>query len=385
MPPMTPEMVQYMLEQNIQQWSDRLNVNQKVMEYMTRQAQQGVPLDQTFEAVQGGSLGEHMVHTRGTIEAMQNYLTQARAALAQGGQAMSNFVGRMGNAGVQIADEATGFYAQHQTETNTLASATGGKVVQYTVQSAATGAEGAAAGAIGETTAAAGAIGETTAAAGAIAETTAAAGAIAETTVAAGGVAVAEASAGSTIAAGAASGSWLGPVGIVVGIAVAGVIAGGVYVFTHSGDKKPAAAVSIVSSSPDSDSESTSDSQTTTTEAETTTSPPARSLDGTYQITSTVVGGGTKDLTCVGHEATVQVHATATTFDFGALGTSVRGPGDTFTLTAPATAPDGSAATETVKGDFDPDVDPPTLSGTDTLAFEGGVECDFTIAGVRTG
>src|SRR4051794_13910623 len=106
MPPMTPEMVKYMLEQNIQQWSDRFNVNQKVLDYMARQAQQGVPLTQELEGIQGGSLGEHLVHTRGTIEAMQSYLTQARAALAQGGQVMSNFVGRMGSAGVQIADEA---------------------------------------------------------------------------------------------------------------------------------------------------------------------------------------------------------------------------------------------------------------------------------------
>lgn len=383
MPPLTPEMAQYLLEQNIQRWSDNLNVQQKAFEMMARQAQQGVPLAQELEAIQGGELGQHLVHTRGTIQAMQNYLTQARGVLAQGGQTMMNFVGRMGNAGVVIGEEAAAFYSQHSTEANTLATATGGKIVQYTVQTAATaGAEGVA---VAETAAAAGAIGETTVAAGAIAETTVAAGAIAETTVAAGGVVVAEAGAGSTIAAGATGGSWLGPPGIIAGIVIAVVIAGGIYVYTR--DDKPTVAISTISSDSDTDfSTSDSDSETTTTEAETTTTtspPPARSLDGSYRVTSTVVGGGTEDLTCTGREATLEVHARATTFDFSNVGTAPRGPGDTFTLTLPASSPDGSPATETIKGDFDPSADPPTLSGTATLVFEGGVKCDFTIAGAR--
>ena len=335
----------------------------------------------------------------------------------------------MGSAGVQITQSAGRFFLEHKAEAGGLATAAGHAISVSVGTGAAAGAGSAAAGAgtaaaVGEATVAAGAIAEATVAAGAIAETTVAAGAaIAETTVAAGGAAVLETAAaaggaaavetaavatgavvvaetggaGATLAAGGASGSWLGPVGIVVGVVIAGVILGGIYVYTR--DDKPAAAISTVSSDSDTDSstsdsdsdsdtesESDSDSETTTTEAETTTTtslPLARSLDGSYRVKATVVGGGTEDLTCEGREATLEVHATATTLDFGAVGTSPRGPGDTFTLTLPASAPDRSAATETINGDFDPAVDPPTLSGTATLAFEGGVECNFTIAGVR--
>src|SRR5580765_7831417 len=119
MAPLTAEQAQALLQQNVQRWSDNLNVNQKALELMTQHAQQGMAVTDELESIQGGTLGEHMVHTRGTIQAMQNYLVQARAALAQGGQAAVNFVSRMGNAGVQIADEATVFYTQHQSEANT--------------------------------------------------------------------------------------------------------------------------------------------------------------------------------------------------------------------------------------------------------------------------
>jgi hypothetical protein len=294
MAPITPEMAKAMLENNIQQWADNLNVQQKALEFMTRDAQRGMPLDQVWEDIQGGKLGESMVHTRGQIQAMQNYLAQARAALAQGGQATMNFVGRMGNAGAAIAEEAGAFYTQHQPEANTLATATGGKVVQYTVQSAATtGAEAGTAGAIGETTVAAtgGAIGETTVAAtgGAIAETTVAAtgGAIAETTVA-GGVVAAEAGGGGAVVAGATGGSLLGPLGIVVGIVIGGVILGGIYVYSQSGDKKPVAAVSTASSSPDTDS-SASDSESSSSDTDS-SSDSASSGTASSDTSSSVAG-----------------------------------------------------------------------------------------------
>jgi hypothetical protein len=416
--PMTPEMMQYWMNLHVERWTDNLNVTQKVYDSLLRSAQQGTPLDTQWEFFSKQTLGQHLAEARGQLEAIKVYLAEARAAAAQGAGGITNFMRTTYQSGVQILQMGGQFIAQHEVEIQqggTGAIAATGGAIQYGIGggAATAGAAGegaAAAGAIGETTAAAGAIAETTAAAGAVGEATAAAGAIgeatvaagaigeatvaaggaaiAETTVAAGGVAIAEAGVGSTVAAGAAGGSWLGPVGIVVGIAVAGIIAGGIYVYNH--DDKPAAAISTISSDSDTES-STSDSdssrETTTTEVETTTttSPPARSLDGSYQITSTVVSGGTEDLTCNGREATLEVHATATTFDFGAVATAPRGPGETFTFTVPATAPDGSPATETIKGDFDPSADPPTLTGTSTILFEGGVRCDFRFAGARVG
>lgn len=412
MPPMTPEMLKYMLEQNIQRWSDNLNVQQKVLEYMTRQALQPGAAAQQFEAVQGGTLAEHIVHTRGTIEAMQNYLTQARAALAQGGQVMSNFVARMGNAGVQIADEATVFYSQHQTEVNTLATGAGGTAVQAATTAGAEGAAAAetaaaagavgettvAAGAIGETTVAAGAIGETTVAAGAIAETTVAAGAvaettvaatgaaIAETTVAAGTVAAAEAGAGSTIAAGAAGGSWLGPVGIAVGITIAAVVAGGIYVYSNSGDDNstPIVASSTSDSSSDTDS-SSSESDSSSSETTTTTLPPP-TLNGTYNVSVSLVGGA--DQCTVNDIRTLDVEVTGKDPDrritIGPPGSGFSGtirPDNAFSVTAPTTG----TGTDVMVGAFEIGRSSVTFEGDDTLSLttdDGDVlTCNFHISG----
>jgi hypothetical protein len=96
---------------------------------------------------------------------------------------------------------------------------------------------------------------------------------------------------GATLAAGGASGSWLGPVGILVGIAITGIVLGGIYVATKGGsDKgKPAAVVTDRSSSDSdsssSDSASSSDRDTSASASDSSSSDSSIDLAGVYVIT----------------------------------------------------------------------------------------------------
>ncbi|MDO8363354.1 MAG: hypothetical protein Q7V88_10700 [Actinomycetota bacterium] len=196
---------------------------------MLRDAQRGFPLQRIWDSVDQTTLGQEMAYCRGQLQAIQTYLVEARSVLAQSGPAITNFLRTTYQSGVQIVQVTGQFLAQHEAEVQAGGSgvmAAAGGAIQYTV-----GGSAAAAATAG--TAAAG-----TAAAGGVVAETLAGGVVAAETVAA--ATAAEGTVGATLATGAAGGSWLGPMGIAIGLAIAGLVAGGVYVYTHSGSNRPA-------------------------------------------------------------------------------------------------------------------------------------------------
>lgn len=238
MPPTDPAAAKALIEQSVNAWANNLQVTQNVYAVMLRDAQRGFPLQRIWDSVDQTTLGQEMAYCRGQIQAIQTYLAEARSALAQSGPAITNFFRTTYQSGVQIAQMTGQFLAQHEAEVQAGGSgaiAAAGGAIQYTIGASAAAGTTVGTAAAG-TTAAGVAAGETVAGGVVAAETVVTTTAATAATV---GTA-AEGTVGATAATGAAGGSWFGPVGIAIGLAVAVLVAGGVYVYTHSGSNKPA-------------------------------------------------------------------------------------------------------------------------------------------------
>lgn len=247
MPPTDPARAKVFLENTVTRLADNLYVSQKLYNDMLSEAQRGRSLQSIWAGE--SEFGRVMADQRAYIHALKTYLAEARSALAQSGPAIRNFLSTTYRAGVQYRQLAGQFIAQYQAEVQAGGSgaiaATGAALKYYLGGSAAAGTTTGTAAAA--TTAAGVAAGDTVAG-GLVAAGTVAAGVAAAETVA-GGVAAAETVAtaaaaegtvGATLATGATGGSWLGPVGIAIGIAIAVLVVGGVYVYTRRGSDRPA-------------------------------------------------------------------------------------------------------------------------------------------------
>lgn len=148
--------------------------------------------------------------------------------------------------------------------------------------------------------------------------------------------------------------------------------------------------------------------RTSTTEVEETAAPeatvapersaaavpaPDRRPDGTYEVVSRVTRDEAGGATCTAGSTTMTVASTEGALDFrfsnGQPFTSARGPDDSFTQSAPASAPDGSPGTATVNGRFDVSTEPMTVRGTSRLEFVGKdgaiARCETAFTGTRVG
>jgi hypothetical protein len=153
----------------------------------------------------------------------------------------------------------------------------------------------------------------------------------------------------------------------------------------------PGAPVLIAQSCPE-ETTTTTEAPTTDTTAAPTTAVPARNPDGIYDVTSRVTRDEALGATCTAGRGELTVRSTVDTLDLhfadGQPFSTPRGDGNSFTHSAPATAPDGGPGTVTITGRFDVDAEPMTISGGFRLEFpteDGLAFCETAFSGPRIG